>query len=173
MPKALAIMQLAYDAGLIVDGSEITRLADLLLFNNIPYRCATLMDEAFAKKQLKPDAKLYQKQSQCWIAAREYKKSLTPLGRAADMSNSGDLYVRMGEVQVQLNEWGQAAESLSRGISKGGLQDASYAQLMLGIAYYNDKKLTQAENSFKKARSSNKHRRTADGYLQLIRAQAS
>lgn len=167
--KALAIMQLAYDGGLIVDSSEITRLADLLMFNNVPYRCATVLDDAIAKKQIKPDAKLYQKQSQCWIAAREYKKSLTPLARAAELSDDGDLYVRMGEVQVQLNEWDDAAESISRGLSKGGLQDASYAQLMLGIAFYNEKKLSQAADSFQKARSSTKHRKTADGYLQLIR----
>ncbi len=172
-PKALAIMQLAYDGGLLVDGTEVTRLADLLMFNDIPYRCATLLDEAIEKKIIKADVSLYQKQSQCWIAAREYKKSLVPLGRAAEMSNSGDLFVRMGEVQVQLNEWGEASDAISRGLSKGSLQDASYAQLMLGIALYNQKKFSQAADSFQKARSSTKHRKTADGYLQLIRAQAS
>ena len=171
--KALAIMQLAYDAGLIVDDGEVRRLVDLLLFNNVPYRCGTLLDGAIAKKQVKTDVKIYQKQADCWIAAREYTKAIGPLGRAAEMSPNGDLYVRLGEAQVQLNEWDDASDAILRGINKGGLRDTPYAQLMLGIALYNQKKLSQAEDWFQKAKSSNKQRKTAEGYLQLIRAQRS
>jgi len=170
--KALAIMQLAYDGGLITDGTEVTRLADLLMYNEIPYRCGTLLDDAIAKKQVKVDAKLYQKQSQCWIAAREYKKSLGPLGRAAELSDDGDLFVRMGEVQVQLNEWAAASDAIKRGINKGSLQDLGHAQLMLGIALYNQKECSQAAEWFRKVSPSNKQRKTADGYLQMIRAEA-
>jgi len=170
-PQALAAMQLAYDNGLIVDSGEILRLVDLLLFNNVPYRCGTLLDEAIAKKTVKVDVKLYQKQSDCWIAAREYGKAIGPLGKAAQMSSSGDLYVRLGEVQVQRNEWADAAEAISRGLEKGGLKDTAYAQLMLGISLFNQKKLSQAADSFQKAKSSSKQRKTAEGYLQLIKAQ--
>ena len=169
-PKALAAMQLAYDGGLIVDESEITRLADLLMFNNVPYRCATVLEEGFAKKTVKADSKNYQKQANCWIAAREYQKSLPPLGRAAELAGDGQLFVRMGEVHIQLEEWEGAAKAIERGVSKGGLQDVNYAQLMLGIALYNQEKYGQAEDWFQKARSSSKHRKTADGYMQLIKA---
>ncbi len=171
-PKALATMQLAYDNGLIADSGEILRLVDLLLYNNVPYRCGTVLDEAIANKTVKIDTKLYQKQSDCWIAAREYAKAIGPLGKAAQMSSNGDLYVRLGEVQVQRNEWHDAAEALNRGIQKGSLKDTAYAQLMLGIALFNEKKTSEAANAFQKAKASGKHRKTAEGYLQLIKAQA-
>lgn len=169
-PKALAAMQLAYEGGLIVDESEITRLADLLMFNNVPYRCATVLGEALDKKTIKAESKNYQKQANCWIAAREYQKALGPLGRAADLASDGALFVRLGEVHIQLNEWEGATKALTSGINKGGLQDANYAQLMLGIALYNQEKYGPATDWFQKARASTKHRRTADGYIQLIKA---
>jgi len=172
-PKALATMQLAYDNGLITDSGEILRLVDLLLFNNVPYRCGTLLDEAIAAKTVKIDSKLYQKQSDCWIAAREYSKAIGPLEKAAQMASNGDLYVRLGEVQVQRNEWNAASEAISRGIQKGNLKDTEYAQLMLGISLFNQKKTSEAANAFQKAKSSSKQRKTAEGYLQLIKAQSS
>jgi tetratricopeptide (TPR) repeat protein len=171
-PQALATMQLAYDSGLITDSGEILRLVDLLLFNNVPYRCGTILEAAIGNKKVKVDVKAYQKQADCWIAAREYGKAIAPLGKAAQMSSTGDLFVRLGEVQIQRNEWAEAADSIGRGISKGGLKDTAYAQLMLGISLFNQKKLSQAAESFQKAKSSGKQRKTAEGYLQLIKAQA-
>jgi TolA-binding protein len=53
------------------------------------------------------------------------------------------------------------------------LKDTGNAQLMLGIALYNQKKLTEAEVWFEKAKMSDKSRKTAEGYLQLIQSQAS
>jgi tetratricopeptide (TPR) repeat protein len=154
-PQALATMQLAYDGGLIADSGEILRLVDLLLYN----------------KKVKVDVKAYQKQADCWIAAREYAKAIGPLGKAAQMSSNGDLFVRLGEVEIQRNEWSSASQAINRGIDKGNLKDAAYAQLMLGIALFNQKKLPEAANWFQKAKSSSKQRKTAEGYLQLIKAQ--
>lgn len=171
-PKALATMQLAYNAGLVDNDSDVRRLADLLLFNEVPYRCATVIDEAMAKKIVKVDSKLYEKQANCWIAAREYEKSIEPLSAAAKASDNGNLWVRLGEVQVQRSNWSGAAEALGKGINKGGLKDTGNAQLMLGIALFNQKKMTEAENWFKKAKSSEKSRKTAEGYLLLIQSQA-
>jgi hypothetical protein len=171
-PKALAIMQLAYDAGLVDNDSDVRRLADLLLFNEVPYRCAQVIDEAIDKKIVKVDSKLYEKQANCWIAAREYEKSIAPLSEAAKTSDNGNLWVRLGEVQVQRNNWSGAADALGKGINKGGLKDVGNAQLMLGIALYNQKKMTEAESWFEKAKSSEKSRKTAEGYLQLIQSQA-
>jgi len=171
-PQALAVMQLAYSAGLLDSDSDVRRLADLLMFNDVPYRCGELLDQAMAKNTVKVDSKLYEKQANCWIAAREFKKAIEPLAKAAEMARNGDLYVRLGEVQVQRSDWSGAADALNKGLRKGGLKDTGNAQLMLGIALYNQKKLDQAAEWFNKAKSSEKSRKTAEGYLQLMQAQA-
>ncbi len=170
--KSLAVAQLAYNGGIFNDDSDIRRLADLQLFNDAPYRCGLTLEEAVQKKLVKVDFKLYEKQANCWIAARDFAKAIAPLQRAAEMSSNGDLFVRLGEVQIQRNEWASAATALQSGLRKGGLRDSGNAQLLLGIALFNQKNYASAKDAFSRARNFDKHRKMADGYLQLIAVQA-
>ena len=169
--KSLAVAQLAYNGGILTEDADVRRLADLQLFNDAPYRCGLTLEEAVQKKLVKVDFKLYEKQANCWIAARDFAKAIDPLNRAAEMSSNGDLFVRLGEVQVQRNEWAGAVAALQNGLRKGGLKDPGNAQVLLGIAQYNQKNYAGAKDAFTRARNFDKHRKMADGYLQLIAVQ--
>jgi tetratricopeptide (TPR) repeat protein len=170
--NALGVMQLAYGAGLVTEDQEIRRLADLLLFNDIPYRGAQVLEAAIEKKAVNVDDKLYEKLANCWIAAGELEKSISPLQRAAEISSTGDMFVRLGEVNVQREDWPAAQAALERGMSKGQLKDMANAQLLMGIVLFSQKKLNDAKPYFERAANSEKHRQMARGYLQLIQAQA-
>ncbi len=170
--NALAIMQLAHSAGLVTEDAEVRRLADLLLFNDVPYRGAQILESAIEKKIVTLDEKLYEKLANCWIAAGEFDKSLAPLTRAAELAPNGDTYIRLGEVQVQREDWDAAIAAVQRGVDKGQLRDPGNAQLMLGIAHYNQKRYSEAVPYFNRARQSDKHRQIAESYLQAIRAQS-
>jgi tetratricopeptide (TPR) repeat protein len=169
--NALGIMQLAHNVGLVTEDSEVRRLADLLLFNDVPYRGAQVLESAIEKKLVNLDDKLYEKLANCWIAAGEYDKSIAPLQRAAEMAASGDTFIRLGEVQVQREDWPAAIAAIQRGVEKGQLRDPGNAQLMLGIAHYSQKNFDQARPYFERARQSDRHRQIAESYLQAIRAQ--
>jgi tetratricopeptide (TPR) repeat protein len=169
--NALAIMQLANNVGLVTEDSEIRRLADLLLFNDVPYRGAQVLESAIEKKIVALDDKLYEKLANCWIAAGEFEKSIPPLQRAAELAPTGDAFVRLGEVQVQREDWPAAIAAIQRGVDKGDLKDPGSAQLMLGIAHYSQKEYETAVTFFQRARQSDRHRQIADSYLQAIRAQ--
>jgi tetratricopeptide (TPR) repeat protein len=170
-PNAPAIMQLANNAGLVTEDGEVRRLADLLMFNDVPYRGAQVLEAAIEKKLVNLDDKLYEKLANCWIAAQEFEKSVAPLTRAAELSATGDTFVRLGEVHVQREDWPAAIAAIQRGVDKGQLKDAGNAQLMLGIAHYSQKEYAAARPFFERARQSEKHRQIADSYLQAIRAQ--
>jgi len=169
--NALGVMQLAYAAGLVTDDSEVRRLADLLMFNDVPYRGAQVLEAAIEKQIVKVDEKLYEKLANCWIQAGELEKALSPLQRAAELAANGDLWVRLGEVHVQRDDWTGAITAVERGVAKGQLKDPGNAQLMLGIAHYNKKDYSAARPFFERARQSERHRQLADSYLQAIRAQ--
>jgi tetratricopeptide (TPR) repeat protein len=170
-PNALAVMQLANNVGLVTEDSEVRRLADLLLFNDVPYRGAQTLEAAMEKKLVNLDDKLYEKLANCWIAAGEYDRAIPPLTRAAEMAPNGDAFIRLGEVQVQREDWPAAIAAVQRGVDKGQLKDPGNAQLMLGIAHYNQKEYSAARPFFERARQSDKHRQIADSYLQAIKAQ--
>ena len=88
------------------------------------------------------------------------------------MSGDGNIFMRIGEVNMQLEDWNAAATALQNGVSKGGLKDAGNAQLLIGISLFNQKKHGEAKTWFQRASSSKVHGKTANGYLQLIESQS-
>jgi tetratricopeptide (TPR) repeat protein len=169
--NALAVMQLAYGAGLVTEDSEVRRLADLLLFNDVPYRGGQVLQDAIEKKIVNVDDKLYEKLASSWIAAGELDKAIDPLQKGGDLSSSGDLFVRLGEVHIQRQDWEAAKMALSRGIEKGQLKDTGSAQLLMGIVLFNEKKLDDARTWFERAAKSQRHKAIAENYLKIIGAQ--
>jgi tetratricopeptide (TPR) repeat protein len=169
-PNALATMQLAYNAGLVTEDSEVRRLADLLLFNSVPYRGAQVLESAIEKKTVKLDDKLYEKLANCWIAAGEFDKAIGPLQKSAELSSSGDTFVRLGELQVQREDWSGVLAAVQKGLDKGQLKDAANAQLLMGIAHYSQKNYKEARPFFERAAQSTKHKQVAASYLQAIKA---
>ena len=170
-PNALAIMQLAYGSKLVTDDSEVRRLADLLLFNEVPYRGAQVLEAGIEQKMVKVDDKLYEKLANCWIAAGELDKSIQPLQKGAELAPNGEMYVRLGEVDIQREDWAGATAALERGINKGQLKDTANAQLLMRIALFNPKKLGEAKTWFQRSAQSDKHRQMSRGYIQLIESQ--
>lgn len=169
--QAVIPLQLAQRAGMLTEQSEIKRLADLLLYNQIPYRCATTLVNAIDAKKLTVDQKVMETQANCWIAAREYDKAIAPLTRAAEMSSDGKLYVRLGEVHVQRGEWAKATDALAKGVNAGNLKNLPDAEILMGIAFYNQKKLKDAKTWFERARSNSHTKAQADGWIRHINAE--
>jgi len=169
--NGLAVTQLAYNMGLLTEDSDIRRLADLLLFNDVPYRGAQVLEAAIENKLVTLDEKLHEKLANCWIAAGELDRSIAPLQRAAELSASGDTFVRLGEVQAQREDWHAAIAAIQRGVDKGELKDPGNAELWLGIAHYSQKDFGAAAPFFQRARLADKHQPIADNYLEAIEAE--
>jgi len=136
----------------------------------VPYRGAQVLESAIEKKTVKLDEKLYEKLANCWIAAGEFDKAIAPLQKSAEMAPNGDTFVRLGELQVQREDWGGAIAALQKGVEKGQLKDAANAQLMMGVAYYSQKNYKEARPFFERAAQSTKHKQIATSYLQAIKA---
>jgi tetratricopeptide (TPR) repeat protein len=170
-PKALAIMQLAHNAGLVTEDSEIRRLADLLMFNDVPYRGGQILEQAIEKQAVTVDDKLYEKLANCWLAAGELDKAIEPLQKGGALAESGDMFVRLGQVHLERQDWEAAKAALQNGIEKGKLADTGQAQLMMGIAFFSEKKFSDARTWFERAARADKHRQIAETYLQIIDAQ--
>jgi len=131
--SALAAMQLAYDAGLLTEDAEIRRYVDLLVFNDLPYRGARVLEDAIGRQAVSlVDAAVYEKLANCWIAAREFERAVAPLQRAAELSGSGEPLVRLAEVYVERDDWPAAEGALRRALAKGGLRNIGHVDVLLG-----------------------------------------
>jgi tetratricopeptide (TPR) repeat protein len=162
---ATSLMQLAHSAGLLTEGTEIRRLAELLMHAGIPYRAAEVLKAALEEKKLQGDRAAYELLGNCWIAAREYDKAIEPLGRAGELADSGEPYVRLAEVYFRREDWANAAEVLQRGFGKGHLKRPGAASLLMGLALYNQNKVQDARTWFERAATHSESKAQAEGWL--------
>src|SRR6185436_7904254 len=141
--NATALLQLADAGDLLTEAKEIRSLAALLIFRGIPYRAAQLLQQGIADGRL-TDAESYELLGNCWIAARDYEKAVEPLTRAGEIGPTGEPYLRLAEVYAQQENWPGAVGALQHGIDKGNLKRPGLAQLLMGIAQFNQKKYPEA-----------------------------
>ena len=170
--RSLAVQQVAYAKGLLDGDAELRRLARSYLYRELPFPAAKVLSQALEDGNVKRDSESLELLANSWIAAREYDRSLPPLREAAQFSQDGKLYVRLGQVHMQREEWPQATENLQKAIDKGGLTDMGSAELLLGIAYYNDSRIDRARSQFARARKHESSRAEADRWLIHIENEA-
>ncbi len=166
--SSLAAQQVAYLQGFLEEDKELRRLARSYLYHNLPYPAAKVLAKAIAEGQVERDPEALELLANSWIAAREYDKALDPLREAAERSTDGNLYLRLGQVYMQREEWGRATEMLQKAVQKGGLKSFGNAQLLLGICYYNDQRVDQARSSFARAREHEATREAAERWITHI-----
>jgi hypothetical protein len=65
-------------------------------------------------------------------------------------------------------EWEEAAATLRQALAKGKLADPGTVQLLLGIAYYNERKLPEARTWFAHAQQSGATREQAQTWLEHV-----
>jgi tetratricopeptide (TPR) repeat protein len=170
--NALAIMQLAYDNGMLTDGAEILRLADLLLFNRVPLRAAQVLEESLAASRVARDETSYTKLSNAWLEAGEFDRAVAPLENAAELAPTGASFVRLGQVHLQRESWAMAEAALARALAKGGLRDAAEAEFLMGVTLFEQGRVAEARSWFEEARAGQAHREIADRYLGVIAEQS-
>jgi len=166
--RSLAVQQLAYVQELLTEDKELRRLARSYLYHDLPYPAATVLEKALEDGAIARDAEAFELLANSWIAAREYQRSLDPLRKAAELSEDGNLYVRLGQVHMQRESWSEAAALLEKAVEKGGLKDPGNAELLLGIAYYNDARVARARSSFLRARRHDSTRNAANNWITHI-----
>ncbi|MGH7802788.1 MAG: tetratricopeptide repeat protein, partial [Candidatus Binatia bacterium] len=169
--QAAVPLQLAYYGGLLTEHQDIERLSQILLRIGIPYRAGQLLGEAISKSKIPATAKSYELLANCWVAAREFEKSIDPLRKAANLSDDGELFLRLAEVYVQKEDWGNASEATRQALAKGKIKNAGNAQVLMGIAAYNQKKVDEAKTWFERSRGHAENRQQADGWLAHIESE--
>ena len=168
--KALATMQLAYQAGILKGDKELRQLASLLLLGQQPFECARVIENALASHVVKADVDAYRLMANCLIAARESEKALEPLAKGGELAPDGDMYLLLGQLYLQRDRFELAIEAIEKGLQKAKPAQAGSAHLLLGIAQLGNEKFGEAERSFKIAAGDSKVSRAAESYLKFLEA---
>lgn len=163
--KQLAITEGLYDKGHIQASHEILNLANLYMLHGLPFKAAQLLEKEMDAQRIVKSEDHLRLLSQAWHQAREDEKAISPLEQAAALAQDGNLYVRLAQSYINLERWDEAAQALRKGLDKGGLQRSDTAQVMLGMALFNQDKLAQARSVFEKALADERSHKTAEEWL--------
>jgi tetratricopeptide (TPR) repeat protein len=166
--KQLALVEVLYENGKLANPTHIVNLANLYLLHETPYKAAVLLEKEMASNRVGKDVRNLRLLSQAWYTAREDEKAIPPLQQAAELSGDGELYVRLAQAHINLEHWDAAAKAIQEGLRLGGISREDTANIMLGMALFNQDKLSLARRAFQAASSDNRSRRTAQQWMQYV-----
>jgi tetratricopeptide (TPR) repeat protein len=169
--KALATLELAHLQGLLTEGNELMGLAQLYLYNQIPYRAAEVLEEGIESGAIEATSRAWQLLADSWLHARERERALPPLVRAAELAEDGNVYMRLAQVQVEQERWSEARQAIEAALAKGGLDRPGHAHLLLGIACASEKRWSEAEESFHSAERFEETEKVARHWLEHLASQ--
>jgi len=166
--KQLALTEVLYEKGMLNTSSHVTNLANLYLLHGLPYKAATLLDKEMKANIVESNERNLRLVSQAWYQAREDEKAIPPLEQAAKLSNDGELYIRLAQAHLNLENWSEAASAVEQGLKVGGLKRNDTANIMLGMALFNQKRLEQARRAFERAAKDSRSERAATQWIAYV-----
>jgi len=166
--KQLALTEALYEKGYIKGKSHATNLANLYLLHGLPYKAAVTLETEMAANNIESNVRNLRLLSQAWYQAREDEKAIPPLMQAAAESKDGELYIRLAQSYINLEQWTEASEAANTGLNIGGLSRKDTANIMYGMALFNQKKFEQARRAFQAASKDKRSKRTADQWIKYV-----
>ncbi len=166
--KAVSVKELAYQSGYLTTPKEIIELTKLFLYIDAPYKAARILEKEINQNNIKQTSTNYELLANAWTQAKEFQKATMALEHAARLSNKGELYVRLGRLYIEEENWSKAHTALLDGFKKGQINDLGNAYVLLGIISHELQLRTQAENSFTKAKQYKKTQKTAEEWLAYL-----
>lgn len=166
--QAAATLGLADEAKLLAEDKEYRQLARLQFLRDLPYQCATTVENGMTTGKVKEDADAYRLVSNCYLAAREYDRALAPLAKAGELSPDGDMYMLLGQMHLQRERYAEALDALERSLAKAKPEQRGPVQLLLGVSQLGAEKYDAAERSFRAALADAKVRGAAESYLKFL-----
>lgn len=157
-----------YLQDMLVKSNDLANLASLHVYRETPIRGARVLEKGFADKLVDREADNFETLSIAYQEAREWKKSIKPLGQAARVSDDGDLYIRLCQSYLFDREYAKAVKACADGINKGDLRQAGGAWMLLGTARYNTGDLAGARKAFVNAASYKRNERNAQRWINFL-----
>ena len=166
--KQLALMEAAYEQGFLDRSSELVNMSYLYLNAEVPYFAASVIEKGFDDDLVDDKSKNYELAGSAWAQAREVAKSIPMMEKAAAKSDEGELYVRLGNVYLDGDQFAKAADSVSKGLKKGGVKRPDQARLVLGMAYFNLGEYNKARKAFRDAGKDDRSEKYAKQWIAYV-----
>lgn len=167
----LALMETAYEQGLLDKSSELVQFSYLYLNAETPYSAAKVMAKGFKDEIIEDKSKNYELAGSAWRQAQETPKAIPMMEKAAAKSDEGELYARLASVYLDGDQFDEAIKAANKGLKKGGIKRPDQTRLVLGMAYFNLGKYADARKVFREAKKDKRSAKYADQWIKYIQSE--
>lgn len=167
--EQLATIEAAYQQGFVTSKSDLRNLAQVYMFNGLPYKAAKVMKTAQAKGVVADNVKNNAFIAEAFVKAKEERKSLAYFEKAAKQSQEGIYDQRLAEVHLNLEQYAEAADAARAALEKGGLQHESNAYVALGMAQFNLQNFDASILAFEQAEKHKRSERLAQQWIKYVK----
>lgn len=167
--KQLAAMEAAYMQGFLAKELHYVNLAQLYLYHQVPIKAVDVMKEGISKDIVEQDERNLETYAQALMAAKEFKRALDPLEKAAKLSEDGELFIRLAQVNIELDRHKDAIPAIQAALRKGDLDRPDQARILLCMSYYNVDQLEKALDACRDAAKDKRSRKTANQWINFLR----
>jgi len=151
-----ALTEAAYKQGFLDDKpAQLVNVAQIQIVRGAPIKCAWILDKAFKEKRIERNAKNLRLLGQCYMMANEWAKAIAPMTESAKLESDVDLWMQIGQVQMQLDHYndaitsfGEALDGLKSDKSNKALHKRLTALMQRGTAFTELKKFADAHKEF-------------------------
>ncbi|MDE0455340.1 MAG: tetratricopeptide repeat protein [Gammaproteobacteria bacterium] len=162
-----------YDQGLLDRSNELVTMAQLFMLAEVPYKAAVVLQEGLDSGEIEETAVNYRYLAQAWQLAREDRKALDPLRKAAeseeDVEDKGELYMRLAETYNALGDYDDCASTARQAIRAGELKSEGRTYMLLGQCLFEQNEFDEAGDAFTRAARDSDTRRTATQWQNYLR----
>jgi tetratricopeptide (TPR) repeat protein len=166
--RQLAAMETAYLQDMLDKDREQVTLAYLYLNAEVPYKAAKVLDKGVKNKSVEASSKTLEILGNSWRQAQEVKKSIPVMEEAAEKSDKGELFCRLGSVYLDNDDFSKAVAANEKGLKRGGVKRPDNCQLVLGMAYFNLQKYQDARKAFNEAKKDERSEKYAKQWLSYM-----
>lgn len=158
---SFSLTEAAYKQGFLDEKpQQLVNVAQIQLAREAPIKCAWIMQRALDNGLVENDADNQRTLGQCYLAASEYRKALAPLSIAAAEESDGDLWLQIGQVQMQVDRYEDAEQSFVK--MQTAFEDdeenreKNASKLLAGVMMHGQvltelKRFSEAKRAFSKA----------------------
>lgn len=165
---ALTAMDLAFRLGLIDGGTDRLRFAQLFLANGVPFEAASLLQEGLESGSLPSEPGNQEMLAAAWLAAREYLLAIPALADAARATGKASLYLQLGQLEFDRGNFDGAINALRTALRRGAGRQEPSAQMLLGVALYQQQDFSGAQQAFRTAAEFKETRESARQWMDYL-----
>ncbi len=166
--QALTALMLAYLNGLVEKPDDLKQIAALYSYIDVPDKAARLIESWVADKRIDSDTETTTQIANLWLMARERGKAKNAFLQAAAKAPTGELYVTLGGIYFEDEEWREAYGAYNQALDLGGLEEDGRIYLLAGISAFRAGLEDEATVMLRNAAKSPQYKKQAASLIRKI-----